>query len=152
MSIYHATPEELGTFDLVFCGSILIHLRDPALETFEAFQTAVRVGRDRPAAAASLVDEYWQAEKWGDDVEAVLREHPAVLDVRVLAATNRDPATQVSLGQMREDLYYRLAVLTVCLPPLRDRDGDIELLYDVCDNIAPGLAFPTDRPGLGFEL
>jgi len=50
------------------------------------------------------------------------------VDVRVIAATNIDPSTAIEQNKIREDLYYRINVISICVPPLRDRAEDIPLL------------------------
>ncbi|MBF0421686.1 MAG: sigma-54-dependent Fis family transcriptional regulator [Magnetococcales bacterium] len=62
------------------------------------------------------------------EVDRLGENQPRKVDIRIIAATNRDLAAMVSHGMFREDLYYRLNVLTIHVPPLRDRDGDIPLL------------------------
>ena len=53
-----------------------------------------------------------------------------VADARVIASTNRDLHAEITAGTFRQDLYYRLAVVPILMPPLRDRDNDVQLLAD----------------------
>lgn len=62
------------------------------------------------------------------ELERLGSNRTIVLDVRVIATTNRDLALEVSEGRFREDLYYRLNVFPIDLPPLSQRPGDIEAL------------------------
>jgi DNA-binding NtrC family response regulator len=88
-------------------------------------------------------------------------------DVRVIAAGNQDFAELVRGGQFRQDLYYRLAIMAIDLPPLRQRGGDILLLIDHflarfareydrpvprLDDAAPSVALGRDWPGNVREL
>lgn len=64
------------------------------------------------------------------DVTPVGAVRPLQVDVRIVAATNKDLAKEVKEGRFREDLFYRINVFPVNLPPLRDRVGDVPLLTD----------------------
>jgi DNA-binding NtrC family response regulator len=71
---------------------------------------------------------------------------PRRVDVRVLVATHRNLEQRVKDGQFREDLFYRLAVVPIHLPPLRDRRDDIAGLSDVfCHQVATELKMPRRR-------
>jgi two-component system, NtrC family, response regulator len=63
-------------------------------------------------------------------IERVGGRRPISLDVRVICATNADLQKAMAIGQFREDLYYRIGVISICMPPLRDRNGDILLLAE----------------------
>ncbi len=57
-------------------------------------------------------------------------EHEIAVDVRIIAATNREPRRAIEEKELREDLYYRLAVVTMRIPPLRERRADISVLFE----------------------
>ncbi len=63
-------------------------------------------------------------------IERLGGREPIPVDVRILAATNRNLEAALVEGKFREDLYYRLKVVSISLPPLREREGDIALLCD----------------------
>jgi DNA-binding NtrC family response regulator/CHASE2 domain-containing sensor protein len=104
-----AVKERIGRFELAHLGTIFL---DEIGEVSEAFQ--VKLLR---------VLQQGEFERVGGS--ATLK-----VDVRVLAATNKDLKDAVRARRFREDLYYRLNVLTVELPPLRERQGDIPVLVE----------------------
>ena len=115
-----------GKFELADGGTIFldeIGEMDPALQT--------KILR---------VFEEWRFERLGGEV-------PITTNVRIVAATNRDLRALVSRGIFREDLFYRLNVVTVTLPPLRERREDIPLLVDHFLRLYAG----NDRKELSLE-
>ena len=134
-----------GPFIRVNCGAIPENLFESELFGHErgAFTGAVsaRPGRFELADGGTLfLDEVGELPK---DMQVkllrVLQEQAFervggvtthTVDVRVVAATNRDLRAAASRGDFREDLYYRLHVVPICLPALRDRADDIPLLVN----------------------
>jgi transcriptional regulator with PAS, ATPase and Fis domain len=95
------------------------------------------VGDMPPAMQAKLLRVLEESR-----VRPVGGEEEAVVDVRIVAATHRDLTRLVRDGAFRADLYYRLAIVEVAVPPLRDRLEDLPLLVE---HLAPRLARETGR-------
>lgn len=76
-------------------------------------------------------------------------ENTITLDVRMIAASSRDLVSEVATRRFREDLYYRLGVITLRVPALRERQGDI---LPLATRILAGATVRNHRPGLGLSL
>ena len=102
-----AIKQKLGRFELADGGTLFLD----------------EVGDVAPAMQVKLLRALQEQE-----FERVGGEHPIKVDVRVVSATNKDLEAEVASGRFRQDLYFRLHVLPVKLPPLRERREDIPLL------------------------
>lgn len=142
-AIHHASARSERGFVAVNCGAIPAHLIEAALFGHEkgSFTGASRqhIGYFEHASGGTLfLDEI--TEMPIDMQVKLLRvlesgtflrvggDEEVKVDVRLIAATNRDLDTAVKQGNLREDLMYRLAVFPIRIPPLRERGPDIELL------------------------
>ena len=99
------------------------------------------VGEMTPATQVKLLRALQERE-----VVPVGATEPVQVDVRIIAATNRDLEEEIRRGSFRGDLYYRLNVITLHLPPLRDRADDVPLLADYfLQRFAQGRGAETPR-------
>jgi DNA-binding NtrC family response regulator len=99
-----AEADRTGRFELAHGGSILL---DEVTEVdFDLQAKLLRVLQER-------------------SFERVGSSETVAVDVRVIATTNRDLPVEIAAGRFREDLYYRLAVVPIMVPPLRERTGDV---------------------------
>src|SRR5690625_1385790 len=84
-------------------------------------------------------------------IRPVGAQHEVPVDVRILSATHKDLAALVEAGKFRQDLYYRINVIQLRVPPLRERRDDIPLLAEhVFSRLASDLP-PNERPKLGND-
>jgi len=142
-AIHRKSARAGGPFVAVNCGALTESLLESELFGHErgAFTGAVkdRLGRFELAHGGTIfldeigdVSEAFQLKLLRvlqeGELERVGGARTLKVDVRVLAATNKDLKEQVALKRFREDLYYRLNVLSVALPPLRERGSDIAIL------------------------
>ncbi|MEZ5359008.1 MAG: PEP-CTERM-box response regulator transcription factor [Candidatus Zixiibacteriota bacterium] len=161
-AIHSASPRAKHPFITINCGAIPENLLESELFGHEkgAFTDAhaQKIGKFELADKGTIfLDEIGELSlSLQVKLLRVLEDHKIEriggremisLDVRVLAATNRNLLTEVSNGRFREDLYYRLSVIAIDMPPLRDRGDDILLLANTflkrygAENGRPNLSY-----------
>ncbi len=144
-ALHENSARKTSSFIRVNCGAIPRELMEAELFGYErgAFTSAVtsKPGRFELATGGTLfLDEIAEipvemqvkllrAIQEGE-IDRIGGVKPISVDVRLIAATNRDLKKEIAAGRFREDLYYRLNVVPIHLPPLRERRGDIPLLVD----------------------
>lgn len=161
--IHRGSPRKSGAFVALNCAALPEQLLESELFGHErgAFTGAqvARAGRLEQAAGGVLfLDE---VTEMSPAVQAKFlrvlqeREYQRLggtrtlrADVRVLAATNRDLKAAIARGTFREDLYYRLAVFDIDLPPLRERADDIPLMIDA---FLEEIGATVGRPAAGIS-
>ncbi len=144
-AIHQASPRRDGPFIAVNCGAIPAPLIESELFGHEkgAFTDAKqpRKGHFEVADGGTLfLDELGELPSIAQvkllrviqegEIVRVGSSKPMKVNVRLVAATNRTLTEEIAAGRFREDLFYRLAVAVLKLPPLRDRTGDLGLLID----------------------
>jgi two-component system response regulator HydG len=144
-AIHTHSPRAQGPFVAVNCTALTESLLESELfgHAKGAFTGAVAAKRglfEEAQGGTLFLDEIGDVNpKMQAQLLRVLQEgeirrvggnEPVKVDVRVVAATNRELEDEVKAGRFREDLYFRINVVTIRLPPLRERPSDIDLLID----------------------
>ncbi|MFM8337849.1 MAG: sigma-54-dependent transcriptional regulator, partial [Opitutaceae bacterium] len=142
-AVHQSSPRSRGPFVAVHCAALSENLLESELFGHErgAFTGATerRLGRFESADGGTLfLDEIGEISQSTQvkllrfletkSIERVGGTRPIELDVRLVAATNRDLEREVRAGRFREDLFFRLNVVRLRMPPLRERADDIPLL------------------------
>ncbi len=141
--IHQESPRNKGPFIAINCAALPEHLLESELFGYEkgAFSGAFtrKMGKFELANGGTLLlDEITEMPLalqakllrvlQEGEVDRLGGAYPVKVDVRVIATTNRDIEAEVAQGRFRADLYFRLNVIPVKLPPLRERPEDIKLL------------------------
>ncbi len=141
--IHSKSPRSQGPFVAVNCASLPETLLESELFGHEkgAFTGAIqkKIGKFELAQGGTiLLDEISEMNPLlqakllrvlqEGEIDRIGGRQPIAIDVRVIATTNRNIEGMIAKGEFREDLYYRLNVIAIRIPPLRERPEDIELL------------------------